>query len=227
LGTLVITRDTTVVAESGLSGARLGRALAEQEDLDPELRTAIRQAASAAGPTSLEVGRDAGAVGVIVADAIPLRRAPCDLERLLSSALEPLRGQARAADVDVRVHAEGLPRELGVDPEKLAWAVTVLVGNALRHVRHGSRILPGGSVEVRLRQQDGDVLVVVEDDGSGIPADRLPGLFRRDPGRPHAVGLALTLVQDVVAAHGGTIDVASSTGASDHGTRITLRLPVR
>jgi signal transduction histidine kinase len=66
--------------------------------------------------------------------------------------------------------------------------------------------------------RDGFVVVAVEDDGPGIPADKVANLFRRGHGVTHGTGLALMLIEDVVAAHGGTIDVKSKCDAFASGT---------
>lgn len=153
--------------------------------------------------------------------AIPLHTTPTDLGALLSGALEIMKEQANdleiALDVDVM---EDVPRA-NVDPEKIAWAVTTLVGNAMRFVRKGSRHLPGGTIVVRVAREKDGVAISVEDDGPGIPKEKLPWLFERAPGTVHAAGLALMMIRDVAVAHGGSVDVASEPG----GTRITMHLP--
>jgi signal transduction histidine kinase len=164
-----------------------------------------------------------------ISEAIPLRRTPTDLHSLLLSTMEVLGRQAREIDVDLRIEAAGdVPRDALIDGEKIAWAVTTLVGNGLRYVRHGTRRMPGGSIVVRLRlDATGDALLVsVEDDGPGIAPEKLPLLFERERGRAHSAGLALLLIRDVVEAHGGTIDVKSSAASADHGTAIVIRLPL-
>jgi len=159
------------------------------------------------------------------ADTIPLRRSATDLVSLLAGTIETLQKQAKALDVTLALDAEpGLPR-VNVDPEKIAWSVATLVGNAFRYVRRGTRRLPGGSIHVRLRAEDGWVVASVEDDGPGIPADKVANLFRRGQGVTHGTGLALMLIQDVVTAHGGTVYVTSKCDAFACGTTITLRLP--
>jgi two-component system OmpR family sensor kinase len=159
-------------------------------------------------------------------DAIPLRLSPTDLASLLTGTIETLQEQAKALDVALAIEAgAGLPR-VNVDAEKIAWAVATLVGNAFRYVRRGTRRLPGGSIQVRLRAPgDGAVLVSVEDDGPGIPAEKVANLFRRGRGVAHGTGLALMLIQDVVLAHGGTVEVTSKCDAFASGTTVTLRLP--
>ncbi len=148
-----------------------------------------------------------------------------NLPALLLGALEPLQTQAQHLDVSLRLEGpESLPPVM-IDPEKIAWAVTTLVGNAMRFVKRGNRHMPGGSITVRLAREGDDVLVSVEDDGPGIPEGKVPYLFKRAPGAVHAAGLALMLVHDVAVAHGGSVEVESHTEGRERGTRITIRLP--
>src|SRR5262249_8900797 len=122
--------------------------------------------------------------------------------------------------------ADDVPR-VNVDPEKIAWVIATLVGNALRYCPRRTRRLPGGSVHVRIRRLgESAVSIVVEDDGPGIPAEKLPYLFKRQAGSQHAIGLGLTLVHDILTAHGGTIAVESSTDHHAHGTSVRVTLPV-
>ena len=158
------------------------------------------------------------------ADGIPLRRSLTDLAPLLTGTIETLQQQARALDVVLLIEAAALPR-VDVDAEKIAWAVATLVGNAFRYVRRGTRRLPGGSIHVRLRSEGPHVIVSVEDDGPGIPPDKLANLFVRGQGVTHGTGLSLMLIQDVITAHGGRIDVTSQHDPFAGGTTITLRLP--
>ena len=84
----------------------------------------------------------------------------------------------------------------------------------------------GGSVLVHVehdRAEPDIVAIAVQDDGPGIPDDQLPFLFERRPGALHVDGLALSLVRDIVSAHGGDVRVESRRDAEQHGTSITLR----
>ncbi len=162
-------------------------------------------------------------------DAIPLHRRAVDLAGLARSTLEPLEHEAHALDVELKVDAPsgGLEPVL-VDPEKLAWVIATLVGNALRYVRRGTRRLPGGSVVVRLRQDRAAkrLSIAIEDDGPGIPPEKVRYLFERQAGSQHAIGLALTLVHDIVAAHGGSVSLETDTDPHTHGTTVSLTLPM-
>jgi signal transduction histidine kinase len=162
--------------------------------------------------------------------ALPLRVTPTDWRALLVSSTEVLRWQAEDRGVKFRVElGPALPAPISLDPDKVAWAVTTLVGTALRYVRSGSSRMPGGAIDVTTSfdAAAGEVTVKVEDDGPGIPADKLPSLFRSDGDRPHATGLALTMIRDVVIAHGGRVEVQSSTDPFGHGTTVRLTFPAR
>jgi signal transduction histidine kinase len=94
------------------------------------------------------------------------------------------------------------------DANRLEQAVQNLVANAVRHTPDG------GHVTVRARAVTGGVMLTVEDSGPGIPAEHLPRVFDRfykvDASRtgttmPSGSGLGLSIVQTIVARHGGTV----------------------
>jgi signal transduction histidine kinase len=87
--------------------------------------------------------------------------------------------------------------------------------------------LTGGSVVIRAGYSPthSEITIEVQDDGPGIPVDKLPFLFNVGPGQTH-LGLGLSMVREVVAAHAGRIDVDSSTDPFRHGTTIRLTLRV-
>jgi signal transduction histidine kinase len=165
---------------------------------------------------------------VTVVDAVPIRRVPTDLRKLLTSVLAPMAVQARAADVTLDVSVdERVPPFVRIDEVKVAWSVSALVGNALRYVRHGSQSMPGGWIAVRVTFQAirPSVLIEVQDDGPGIPPEKLPALFERGPGLERAA-LGLLIVRDFVIAHAGHLDVRSSSDAAAPGTIVRITLPI-
>jgi signal transduction histidine kinase len=160
--------------------------------------------------------------------AILVRFEETDVAALLRSSLAPLIEQAKEQQIELRVATLGAVPKLSIDNEKLAWGVATLVGNALRYVRRGSETRAGGSVLVHIEhiEETNEIAIAVQDDGPGIPKEKLPYLFERRSGAPHVEGLALSLVRDIVTAHGGRIEVESRTGAEEHGTSITIRMPI-
>lgn len=146
---------------------------------------------------------------------------PVPAATLLAEAME--RFDTRAKDAGVALEAEpmtGLPAVM-VDRERVGHVFDNLIANALRHTERG------GKIRLKARPIDWGVLVTVEDTGEGIPAEHLPHIFEkfyRVPGARNrgGAGLGLAIVREIVAAHGGQIDVQSRRGA---GTTFTITLP--
>jgi two-component system, OmpR family, sensor histidine kinase PhoQ len=69
------------------------------------------------------------------------------------------------------------------------------------------------------------VVIEVQDDGPGIPAEKLPVLFQNGPGHERAA-LGLLIVRDFVIAHAGHLDVRSSSDAGAPGTVVRITLPI-
>lgn len=148
---------------------------------------------------------------------------PTDLAGLVDGAVAVERLAASRRKIDLVVE---LSPELGVgmvDAAKLEQVVHNLVGNAVRYTPDG------GQVRVRAWREPRCVVLRVDDDGPGIPANLHATLFQPfTRGRVPAsrdekgVGLGLAIVQRIVEVHGGTIDVASPPG---RGACFTVQLP--
>lgn len=157
--------------------------------------------------------------------AIPLHRSSVDLLGVPSSAVKVMRDQSEEIGVQVVVAGRGDAPRVEVDADKIAWVVTTLVGNALRYVRRGTRRTPGGTVLVELDVTPVAATITVDDDGPGIPPEKLAAIFEQSGEARHGVGLNLLLVRDVVAAHGGEVEITSRCSAIDGGTKVRLRIP--
>ena len=101
---------------------------------------------------------------------------------------------------------------------------------AIREIFLNASQSGASAVDVSARREDGDAVIVVADDGAGIPAADLPHIFERfyraDKARSRELGgtgLGLSIVKHIVQAHGGSISAASTQG---QGTTITLRFPL-
>jgi signal transduction histidine kinase len=232
---LVLNRNGIVLAATdGAPVSWVGTKLDERDDVPADLKDAGRAALATAHLSAFPVASTVSpqsihpAVHLSVIDALPLRRTRTDLRALLRSTLEVIQPQAKAFDVALSVDIDGqVPAVVSLDAEKIGWATTVLVGNSLRYVHHGSRVMPGGSVAVRASYSatDSEMTIEVQDDGPGIPVDKLASLFSVGPGQTR-LGLGLSMVREVVAAHAGRIDVDSDTDPWRHGTTIRITLPV-
>jgi len=132
--------------------------------------------------------------------------------------------QPLAEERHVTLHPDLRPARTWAVEDHLKMAFSNLLGNAVTYSHRGGR------VAVRCRPaDDGGALVLIEDEGIGIPADKLPHIFeeyyRTDEGVRHntqSSGLGLTIVRHVAQAHGIRIRVESRPGA---GTRFRLDLP--
>jgi signal transduction histidine kinase len=167
---------------------------------------------------------------LLAVEGILLRPAEVAFEPLIRGALQPLVRQAEGSGVSLRIEAQAdLPARISIDAAKIAWAVTALVGNALRYVRRGSATRPGGDVGVMLAHSAAQdmVSITVEDDGPGIPADVQARLLVSSADCDRGTGVSLLLVHEVVGAHGGGMVIKSSTAPEDRGTAVTLWIPVR
>jgi signal transduction histidine kinase len=117
-----------------------------------------------------------------------------------------------------------LPRIAG-DGDRLAQVFTNLLDNAVKHTP------AGGTITLGAHTAQNGIAVTVQDTGEGIPADDLPRIFERfyqvDKSRRNdqrsGMGLGLTIVRQIIEAHGGTIQVASQVG---QGSLFTVWLPL-
>jgi signal transduction histidine kinase len=109
------------------------------------------------------------------------------------------------------------------DLNRMRQMVGNLLDNAIKYNR------PSGSVMINVRRKDADIVVSFQDTGIGIPAAEISDiwsrLYRGDKSRSRpGLGLGLSLVNAIVHAHGGKVEVQSEPGA---GSVFTVRLPDR
>ena len=145
-----------------------------------------------------------------------------DAATVVSNAAASLRYAAEAALVTLVVYADD-PVTIVGDRDRIAQIVSNLIENAMRFAQT--------QVEVRCEAtRDGFVVITVSDDGPGIAEEDRPRIFERHyssvrrPGRSAGTGLGLTIVSELVAQMGGTVEVESPL-ADGHGTRFAVRLP--
>jgi signal transduction histidine kinase len=139
-----------------------------------------------------------------------------------------LSGVSHLAWTERKVSVENLvSRDLPqvyADAQRLRQIISNLVYNALRHTPEGGLVV----VQAR-RREDGMIEVSISDTGLGMDADTSANVFTRyyqaERNRRHGEGsgLGLSVVQQLVYAHGGEISVESEPG---QGTTFTFTLPV-
>lgn len=167
----------------------------------------------------------------LIADLLDLARADAGLpiqpqEVNLVSLAEDVHLELAAIAGNAEIEVEGARNILVMaDPNRIKQVILNLVQNAIK----------AGSTRVRVdvevdKASDKFVILSVDDNGPGIPAEHLTKLFDRfyrvDTARDRAVGgsgLGLSIVKWIVEAHGGTVSVSSRVGV---GTRFEVRLPL-
>jgi signal transduction histidine kinase len=143
-----------------------------------------------------------------------------DLNELVRSALALYQG---AAPIEIQI-APQLPR-IDADKNQLNQVVLNLVENARDAIgqRSDGRII----VATRIGDASDRVMLVVEDNGPGIPADLKDKVFAPYFTTKHSkggTGLGLAIVHRIVSDHGGRIAVADALGG---GARFAIELPLR
>jgi len=162
----------------------------------------------------------------ITRDKIQLKRELVDIRTVVHSAaatINPLMGE-RQHVLSIECPEEAI--HVDADPVRIEQVLVNLLSNAAKYTPHGGRI----AVTVAL---DGaDVVIRVRDNGVGIPAEMLPGVFElftqldRTLDRSQGgLGIGLTLVRRLVELHGGTVS-ARSDGLGQ-GSEFTVRLIAR
>ena len=160
-----------------------------------------------------------------LAEAGDLRyaKAPTDLAELVSSSVTAQRAVAAEAGVALTVDASA-PVWVEADPDRIRQVLGNLLTNAIRYTDRDGQVL------IRVRAEDGEGVLTVQDTGVGIAAGDLPHVFdrfwRADPARQRATGgtgLGLTIAHRIVTDHRGQITVDSTQHV---GTTFTVRLPL-
>lgn len=154
---------------------------------------------------------------------LSIKQGAVDIRRLANLAIKS--AEEKAADRDVTVHAvvdDNIPH-VQADSQKIAWVFTQLLDNGIKFTPAGGRVVLNVKPE-----SDNLVMISVADTGIGIPASRLEEIFEpfhqldeSSTRRFGGAGLGLSLVRQIVEAHGSMLDVQSTEG---HGT--TVRFPL-
>jgi len=112
-----------------------------------------------------------------------------------------------------------LPLQIRAHALLLREALTNVIDNAIKYTGRG------GEITVRFQPDDTHVRIVIADNGPGIPeADRARVFerFVRATDQGEGCGLGLAIVRDIVAQHGGTVELCD---AQPHGLQVVISLP--
>ncbi len=163
-------------------------------------------------------------VSRITRGMITLRREPVVFADVVGRAVEMVRVEVEARSQVFTVSLPAAPIRLLADPTRLAQVIANLLGNASKYTS------PGGSIWLTAERLEGEVVLRVRDTGAGIAPDLLPHVFdlfvqgdaslARTAG---GLGIGLTIVDRLVALHGGRVEVRSE--GAGRGSEFTVTLP--
>jgi PAS domain S-box-containing protein len=164
-------------------------------------------------------------VSRVITGKLQLNLAPVDLVAVVEAALDAVRPALEAKDIHVEMEYQERLRIIAGDADRLQQVVWNLLSNA-------SKFTPaGGTVVVRVSQDETYAAVEISDTGPGIAPEFLPHVFERfrqadgSTTRTHGgLGLGLAIVRHLVELHGGLIGVENVTSGS--GAVFTVKLPL-
>jgi signal transduction histidine kinase/ligand-binding sensor domain-containing protein/DNA-binding response OmpR family regulator len=153
----------------------------------------------------------------------PLRARRVELGTFVSRLGEAFRPLAQRRSIELTLDVPEEPLTVWADPAHLERILANLLSNALKFTQSG------GKVQVVLRSEPPVARITVSDDGPGIAPGDMPHVFdrfyrgneatgRHQPG----TGIGLALARELVALHGGTLEVESEEGSGSTFTASLL-----
>jgi signal transduction histidine kinase len=154
------------------------------------------------------------------AGRLQLHTSRIHIQEVITQAIEVAQPLLDANQNTLRASLPDAPVYLLCDGQRLRQILTNLLTNAARYTQHGV-------VVVSLRMEGLRLVLRVQDNGPGIPAERLPHLFslhqQVHTRRTGGAGLGLPIAAALAQAMGGQLEVVSEPG---HGSLFTLWLPL-
>lgn len=215
----IATHDLRSPLQAILLGLQLMRS-GRRGELPPEQRTEVLRLERRVKELAAMVGNFLD-LARLDASGIHVELGTVDLRTFVEDRTRDFEQLAEEKGLTLQVECGEGPLEVPGDAPRLGQVLTNLVSNSVKFTK------PGGQVHLRVMREAPWVRVEVEDTGSGIPAESLPTLF--DPYARAAshqgvegTGLGLTIVREIVEAHGGSVGVQSTPG---QGSTFWIRLP--
>ncbi len=127
-------------------------------------------------------------------------------------------GAMKKKDISYVMDLPGQGPEIDVDAEKIQQVFLHLFKNSIEAMPHGGTLLIRGTTDLDF------ISIIISDSGNGIAADDMS--MASDPfytTKTYGTGLGLTLVEQIVKQHDGTVTISAN---DPHGLMITIRLPL-
>jgi PAS domain S-box-containing protein len=202
-----------------------------QGRLDPEMESRAIETIQRNAALQNRLINDLLDITRIEAGTLSLNVAPVDLRNVVKAVMDNVRPIADGKGVRLRAVIAPDMEPVSGDAERLQQVVTNLLNNAIKFTP------AGGQVEVRVARSCAaatavpEAILEVADSGIGISPDFLPHIFKaytqagtRSRNEQEGLGLGLSIVQELVRLHGGSVGVESE--GIGKGATFTVRLPV-
>jgi signal transduction histidine kinase len=144
-------------------------------------------------------------------------------KKVLENCIDVARGLVDSKGIELVEEIEPDLPEIFASEVRLCQLVNNLLSNSVRYTPSGAKIY------IKAGQEDDDIVVYVEDEGSGIRPGILPNIFddffKGDQESREGTGLGLSICKRIVEMHHGRIWAESPVPGGDKGTRITFTIP--
>ncbi|MEP7299717.1 MAG: PAS domain-containing protein, partial [Burkholderiales bacterium] len=164
-------------------------------------------------------------VSRVTSGKFELRRTRVELRAVIHAAVETSRPVIEQDGHELIITIPDDPIWVDGDLTRLSQVLANLLNNSARYMP------PGGQVRLTLRREDESAILIVADDGIGIPHAMLDSVFgmftqvdRTLEKTTGGLGIGLSLAKGLVEMHGGTIEAHSE--GEGRGSEFVVRLPV-
>jgi PAS domain S-box-containing protein len=198
--------------ESGPLNDKQSKLVAKMEDLVDKMQVLLVDLLDV---SKIEAGAD-----------LELRKSDVNVSSLLKEILDDAQAFAARHSMKLHFENEGLPGELTMklDMGKIREAIKNIINNAIKYSKSG------GHVDIIARKSAGNFILMVKDQGIGIPEKERANLFQKFFRASNArdlhkegTGLGMYIVKSFIEAHGGGIQLTSREG---EGTTIEISIPI-
>ncbi|HEX9161793.1 MAG TPA: CHASE domain-containing protein [Thermoanaerobaculia bacterium] len=195
------------------------------DPLDEETHADAVDAIQKSGRAQARLIEDLLDVSRITAGKMRIDPRAVDLVPIVDAAIDAVAPAAESKGVTVRKRGPDKPMVVNADSSRIQQVLSNLLTNAVKFTPRD------GTIDVEVRDEDGQACITVTDTGQGIEPDFLPHVFERfrqaDSSTTRSytgLGLGLAIVRNLIELHGGSVK-AESEGAGK-GARFTVRLPL-
>ena len=146
-----------------------------------------------------------------------------NIAKVIRMAVHMMEGRALDAEIKINIDISNEELNIVADRRAVMQMILNLLSNAVKFSKHGK------TINVQMKERDEHLSISVEDEGIGIPANKLASITlpfeqaESDYTREYeGSGLGLAITKDLTEIHGGNLHIESTI---DVGTKVTIKLP--